>query len=1564
MNIKRAIFLIITLVAGAILWPVPSWADEDGLSEATAWKVSTWAVLKQKMASGGYIQLVADCIDETKSTDSYLNIQSGKTVSIDLNGYKIDRGLTTATDNGYVIKNAGNLTICDSYTGTDRTHVITVNGENHTIDGGLITGGYNESYYYSGGIFNDGGRLTLESGTIAGNIAKNNGGGIYNKGTFTMNNGSICYNSTNVTGGGVYNHRDWTFTMNNGSISYNTASQNAGGIFAFGTFTMNNGTISHNTTALDGGGIYAQRMCYLRGGSIEYNICGNDKNGGGIYYNWTNNSYTTVMRGEIFVRNNKKGSLETGAANNFYFYNSNIKITLDGALSSDARIGLTCYRYDVSLTSGFSTYGHTSNFVPDDDNYEAVSVDNELQLKTHWAALRTKMNAGGEIVLDRDYVSNNESYLYVPSNKTVVLDLNGYKIDQGRTSSNSYGNVIVVEKNGQLTIKDTYTGTDRTHVITVNGENHTIVGGLITGGYITESAASGGGIYVQGTFILESGTIAGNTATNGGGVCIGNLGSSFMMRGGTICYNTAVASNTTQGGGGVFVYDNKTFTMLGGTICNNAVSASGYGGGVYARGTFKLGDPDIVNPSIITITNNKNTSNNDCNVQPNGLIYISGVLNAENRIGIYKGLTPNENAFTSGLNGKGSASNFISDNPSYVTALNSDGEAILKRAMLIDISCGEHGSITTTPAEKAAEGTTITVSATPDDDYYLSSLRWERYDASNIGSDFLDSKQFVMPGYRVVVKATFSRKMDLTGHTVSIVDWVYGNSANSPDISGNLGNGDVTYQYKVKDSDDGTYNETVPTLAGDYTVKASIEETEKYHAATCTYDFTISQRDVTVTALAQTVTYGDNIVTSPSASAMGTYATLTNGISGHAITALTLAKTQTDYSASAHSNDITPSTATIKDAQNNDVTANYNISYINGDLTINQRAVTVTAKAQTITYGSNIVTNPEADVMDTYATLTNGVSGHAITALTLAKTQTEYSATAYNNDITPSSATIKDAQSNDVTANYDISYSNGDLTINKKGVTVTALPQTIIYGSNIVTTPVTAEVSTYASLTDALEGHTLTAISLAKTKTNVSETAYIGDITPSGATIKNGETDVTSNYSISYADGDLTIQPYDISTTALTITPIDDQTYTGSAIEPTTSVTVDALNDEALTADYSYSEDHTNVGTVNISLTGTGNFTGTNANATSYKIVPKALEDGMIAAISDELYIGSGVEPELTVTYNEQSLTKGTHYTTSFENNTISGEATVTIAAVDNTNYSGTATATFNIIAANLNTATVTGEDVVTKFYDGTTAITVPESDVEVKFGSNPKLTDEYQVVYRKAYRSDTESLSSITDIGEYTIVIQPKEGNTCVTGELVSTLKVNVQLPVSLKQCEWVTYYDERFDLVTPEGYQAYKVATANSNGVTAETIDYIPKGIPVILKTTATGTSDNSMTINLNEQQTPSAVVGATEFKGVASSSDGVMPTGSVYILVGKKFVLFEGTEGIPKHRCYLEFAAPAKARSIGIGFEDEGLTSIHDVRNIDNREHWYDLHGQRIEQPKRKGLYIKDGQKVVIK
>jgi predicted outer membrane repeat protein len=58
----------------------------------------------------------------------------------------------------------------------------------------------------------------------------------------------------------------------------------------------------------------------------------------------------------------------------------------------------------------------------------------------------------------------------------------------------------------------------------------TVSGGTISG----NSSSYGGGVYVFGTFIMESGTISGNTASgNGGGVGVGSSGV-FTKTGGVI----------------------------------------------------------------------------------------------------------------------------------------------------------------------------------------------------------------------------------------------------------------------------------------------------------------------------------------------------------------------------------------------------------------------------------------------------------------------------------------------------------------------------------------------------------------------------------------------------------------------------------------------------------------------------------------------------------------------------------------------------------------------------------------------------------------------------------------------------------------------------------------------------------------------------------------------------------------------------------------------------------------------------------------------------------------------
>ncbi|MBQ3841677.1 MAG: hypothetical protein II820_03185 [Ruminiclostridium sp.] len=133
--------------------------------------------LVNETEDGGTLKLEKDYI--AASGEDYINIPEGKTITIDLNGHTIDRNLSEATNNGYVIRNNGNLTITDS-------------GIGGKITGGWATGNY------CGGVLNYSGTLTISGGTISGNKATD-GGGVYNAGTLIIENGSKITISGNGT---------------------------------------------------------------------------------------------------------------------------------------------------------------------------------------------------------------------------------------------------------------------------------------------------------------------------------------------------------------------------------------------------------------------------------------------------------------------------------------------------------------------------------------------------------------------------------------------------------------------------------------------------------------------------------------------------------------------------------------------------------------------------------------------------------------------------------------------------------------------------------------------------------------------------------------------------------------------------------------------------------------------------------------------------------------------------------------------------------------------------------------------------------------------------------------------------------------------------------------------------------------------------------------------------------------------------------------------------------------------------------------------------------------------
>ena len=105
-------------------------------------------------------------------------------------------------------------------------------------------------------------------------------------------------------------------------------------------------------------------------------------------------------------------------------------------------------------------------------------------------------------------------------------------------------------------------------------------------------------------------------------------------------------------------------------------------------------------------------------------------------------------------------------------------------------------------------------------------------------------------------EASFSISKTSITPTVTIEGWTYGTTAKTPSVSGNTGNGSVTYEYKLKTAEDSEYKADAPTEAGDYTIKATIAATSNYEAATATTDFTISKANITPTVTLEGWTYG------------------------------------------------------------------------------------------------------------------------------------------------------------------------------------------------------------------------------------------------------------------------------------------------------------------------------------------------------------------------------------------------------------------------------------------------------------------------------------------------------------------------------------------------------------------------------------------------------------------------------------------------------------------------------------------------------------------------------------
>lgn len=92
--------------------------------------------------------------------------------------------------------------------------------------------------------------------------------------------------------------------------------------------------------------------------------------------------------------------------------------------------------------------------------------------------------------------------------------------------------------------------------------------------------------------------------------------------------------------------------------------------------------------------------------------------------------------------------------------------------------------------------------------------------------------------------------------SVSVKGWTYGEAANDPVITGNDGNGAVTYLY----TGDGYSNAEAPTNAGTYSLEITVDETANYQGGKASCEFTIEKATVTVPTIEDKVYTGEPLV--------------------------------------------------------------------------------------------------------------------------------------------------------------------------------------------------------------------------------------------------------------------------------------------------------------------------------------------------------------------------------------------------------------------------------------------------------------------------------------------------------------------------------------------------------------------------------------------------------------------------------------------------------------------------------------------------------------------------------
>ena len=410
-------------------------------------------------------------------------------------------------------------------------------------------------------------------GNITGNSTSDNGGGVYLDGSFFyMYGGRITDNSAN-NGGGVAGcvkdkedggHVVGSLLMLGGTIAGNKATANGGGVAMDCSFEMCGGSITGNEADANGGGVAVKgdHSVEWSGGSVTGNTAKN--NGSGVYV--AESVEAMEVNGDVNITGNTNDNvylpggktITVGSSNGYTVKNltdgANIGVTLekmpaagDFAKFAEAATGVTL---TDEIAGKFTIDNNSSN------TYSVQNIDNSLYVvsgKLHehaicgaascshetahdnvlWTPLTynadtQEMMCGGTVVGSNKLSDGNIEYkltagnYYLPDDitfaGTIIISGNVNFCLNGRSITNSAqsASTFVIRTNGNLTLCDhedgTITSTDKKSngvqfdaYSNADTATFTMYGGTIIGTDTGVYQSSGTGV-----FNMYGGTITGN----------------------------------------------------------------------------------------------------------------------------------------------------------------------------------------------------------------------------------------------------------------------------------------------------------------------------------------------------------------------------------------------------------------------------------------------------------------------------------------------------------------------------------------------------------------------------------------------------------------------------------------------------------------------------------------------------------------------------------------------------------------------------------------------------------------------------------------------------------------------------------------------------------------------------------------------------------------------------------------------------------------------------------------------------------------------------------------------